>query len=114
MRVHGRILGFIVAAACLGSGCYTPSLVATFDVPLSNVHAAAKQALGDLELKVETDNVDKLTGKLTSHFADGKELVVKLRRKQDLTEVKVYVGFMGHEERQNQVLAAIKKRVQTP
>ena len=60
------------------------------------------------------DKGDRLSAKMTSRFADGDKVVVNMNQRTDETEVKVGVGVLGNEERQNQVFAAIKKRVESP
>jgi RNase adaptor protein for sRNA GlmZ degradation len=80
------------------------------EVPV--VHAAATQAMNDLELKLSEDRSDKLTAHMKSEFADGTNVWIDMQSiAEGRTKLTIRVGVTGDEMRARKVHEAIKRHL---
>lgn len=80
------------------------------DVP--TVHAAAVEAMKDLDLKLSEDKADKVSAHLESEFADGKHVWIDLESiPESRTSLTIRVGLTGDEVRARKIHEAIKRHL---
>jgi RNase adaptor protein for sRNA GlmZ degradation len=80
------------------------------EVPV--VHAAATQAMNDLELKLSEDRSDKLTAHMKSEFADGTNVWIDMQSiAEGRTKLTIRVGVTGDEMRARKIHEAIKRHL---
>jgi hypothetical protein len=80
------------------------------EVPV--VHAAATQAMKDLDLKLSEDRSDKLTAHMKSEFADETNVWIDMQSiADDRTKLTVRVGVTGDEVRARKIHEAIKRHL---
>ena len=80
------------------------------DVP--TVHAAAVEAMKDLDLKLSEDKADKVSAHLESEFADGKHVWIDLESiPESRTSLTIRVGLTGDEARARRIHEAIKRHL---
>jgi hypothetical protein len=76
------------------------------------VYKATVAALGELELKLLEDKVDKLSAHVESEFADGEHVWVDLESLSDSrTSLTIRVGITGNEVRARRIHDAIKRHL---
>jgi hypothetical protein len=125
-QVPGFVLCAVLALFC--SGCFTLAVGAAggvagavyvmgklkdelnYEVPV--VHKATVAALGELELKLLEDKVDKLSAHVESEFADGERVWIDLESLSDArTSLTIRVGITGNEARARKIHDAIKRHL---
>lgn len=80
------------------------------DVPV--VHKATVAALGELELKILEDKVDKLSAHVESEFADGEHVWIDLTSlPESRTSLTIRVSVTGNELRARTIHDAIKRHL---
>lgn len=79
---------------------------------VSAVHKATVAALGELELKVLEDKVDKLSAHVESEFSDGEHVWIDLESLSDSrTRLTIRVSVTGNETRARKIHDAIKRHL---
>ena len=80
------------------------------EVPV--VHSATVAALGELELKVLEDKVDKLSAHVESEFADGEHVWIDMETlPESRTSLTIRVSVTGNEVRARKIHDAIKRHL---
>ncbi len=85
-----------VGAAGAGAGAvwYYGALKSTEETGHKAVHAAAKQALEQLEIPVQTSSVDATAGTIEGETADNKQVVISVKHlTENTTELTIRVGL---------------------
>ena len=81
-----------------------------YDVPA--VHAAATQAMNELDLKLSEDRSDKLSAHMESEFADGTNIWIDMQSiSEGRTKLTVRVGVTGDEVRARKIHEAIRRHL---
>ena len=80
------------------------------EVPV--VHAAATQAMKELDLKVSEDRSDKLTAHMESEFADGTNVWIDMQSiAEGRAKLTIRVGVTGDEVRARKIDEAIRQNL---
>ena len=125
-RVPGIVLCLVLAF--LSSGCFSLLVGAAGGVAgavyvmgklkdemnydVSAVHKATVAALGELELKVLEDKVDKLSAHVESEFSGGEHVWIDLESlSNSRTSLTIRVGVTGNEVRARKIYDAIKRHL---
>ncbi|HJS67181.1 MAG TPA: DUF3568 family protein [Nitrospiraceae bacterium] len=125
-RVPGIVLCLMLAF--LSSGCFSLVVGAAggaagvvyvmgklkdeMNYDVSAVHTATINALGELELKVLEDKVDKLSAHVESEFSDGEHVWIDLESlSNSRTRITIRVGVTGNEVRARKIYDAIKRHL---
>ncbi|MBU6401731.1 MAG: DUF3568 family protein, partial [Verrucomicrobia bacterium] len=99
--------------AAAGAGTvvyYNGQLRATEDASLDRTWSASQSAMKDLQIAVVEKKKDGLTGYLRGRSSGAKRVTVNLKRKTDqVTEVRVRVGYVGDKVISQQILDQIRK-----
>ncbi len=108
----GCVLAVGAAAGAGGYVYYAGKEEAMLDAPVGTVHIAARNALKDLGLPIDEDKVDISSGKLKSHYADGKTIWIDIDKETgSSSKIVVRVSAKGDEERATEILTAIKNNL---
>ena len=105
---------FLAAAggAAAGAGAaiyYSGRLEKTVSAPLADTYEAALAALEREELPVVERRRDALTGRITSRYADDKQVWIDLEAVDGgFTRVRIRVGVIGDEQRATRLMSAIE------
>jgi len=125
-RVPGIMLCVVLALLC--SGCFSLVVGAAggaagavyvmgklkdeVNYDVSAVHKATVAALGELELKVKEEKVDKLSAHVESEFSDGEHVWIDLDSlSNSRTSLTIRVGVTGNEVRARKIYDAIKRHL---
>ena len=125
-RMPGIVLCLVLAF--LSSGCFSLLVGAAGGVAgavyvmgklkdemnydVSAVHKATVAALGELELKVLEDKVDKLSAHVESEFSGGEHVWIDLESlSNSRTSLTIRVGVAGNEVRARKIYDAIKRHL---
>lgn len=105
-------LGAAVAAGA-GTAVYVKGqLKDTLDGTVAEVHHAARGALDEIGITVETDLVDDFTGKLVGAYADGTDVWIDVERgTASTTLITIRTGYMGDQRKSNDILERTKRRL---
>ena len=105
----------LLVGAAAGAGGYAfvrGALVKQFDVPANELHQAAIKAIKSLDLTVTYDKGDRLSAKVRSEFADGKDVKIDVVAvTEETSQVKIRVGVVGDKLRSEMILSAIEKYI---
>ena len=125
-RVPSLVLCVVLAFFC--SGCFWMAVGAAGGVAgsvymmgklkdevnydVSVVHKATLAALGELELKILEDKVDKLSAHVESEFSGGEHVWIDLESlSNSRTSLTIRVGVTGNEVRARMIHDAIKRHL---
>lgn len=125
-RVPGIVLCVVLAFFC--SGCFSLLVGAAGGVAgavyvmgklkdevnydVSVVHKATVAALGELDLKLVEDKVDKLSAHVESEFSDAEHVWIDLESlSNSRTSLTIRVGVTGNEVRARKIHDAIKRHL---
>jgi len=87
-------------------------VTALLDYSVTDIHAAAIQALTDMGLPVEEDRGDAATAQIRSHYSDGKPIRIRIDTINDTTSrVRIRSGQIGSESRAQKLLDEIQARL---
>lgn len=112
----GIVLAAIVASGCKSVGRATQKATGTYDALLSGtpdkVVEAAKAALGELKIHVDSANATKLDGEILARTAQDKSITIKVTSEgQDVSRMTVKVGTVGDKKISKSILDETKKRL---
>lgn len=100
------------AAAGVGAVAYVKGdLEKTYDRSLTSLYEASKAGLRDMEFIPKSDRKDAVEFQVVSTMADGTEVKVIGRRKDQLTRLSIRVGVFGDESASRQILDKIENRL---
>ena len=125
-RVPGIVLCLVLALLC--SGCFSLVVGAAggaagavyvmgklkdeVNYDVAAVHKATVAALGELELKVLEEKVDKLSAHVESEFSDSEHVWIDLESlSNSRTSLTIRVGVTGNEVRARKIYDAIKRHL---
>ena len=125
-RVPGIVLCLVLALLC--SGCFSLVVGAAggaagavyvmgklkdeVNYDVAAVHKATVSALGELELKVLEEKVDKLSAHVESEFSDSEHVWIDLESlSNSRTSLTIRVGVTGNEVRARKIYDAIKRHL---
>jgi hypothetical protein len=101
------------AAAGAGTVAYIRGeLRAVESAPLDRVWSASQAAMDDLQFAPTTKDKDGLSARLIARTASDKKVTINLAKQGDnVTEIRIRVGFFGDESVSRLVLEKIKLRL---
>ncbi len=128
-----RLLPFVLALlAIFGGGCVPATIgsgdgagvgvfsyisrdvKATYNVDMNTAWPATLQALEQLNLTVESENIDALGGALAVKRADGTDVKIRLKPLNgSSTRISVWVGWIGNKTKSVLILDAIRNALST-
>lgn len=105
---------WLAFGAGAGAIAYTQGeLKSTERAHLSEVTAAAKAGLAELEYRVTSSKEDEVSAKIIAIGADDTEATVRLRRLDVRdTEIRIRFGVVGNETYSRLLLEKIQRRIQ--
>jgi len=115
VQLCGCPAAFFAAGAGAGAGAGAMAylkgdLVAKVDHTTNRTYQAALKALVELKLPVIEKEGDVVTAKITSRFADEKDVWIKINALNETTcEMSIRVGIFGDFERSRKILNTTKK-----
>ena len=100
------------AAGVAGATYVLGKLTDELDHEVPVVHAAATQAIKDLDLKLSEDRSDKLTAHMELEFTDGTDVWIDMQSiGEGRTKLTVRVGVTGDEVRARKIHEEIKRHL---
>lgn len=82
------------------------------DYPVESLHTATVEAMTDMGLPIEMNEVDSTTAIVRSHYSDGRPIRVRIEAVTDVTtEVRIRAGHVGSENRAQMLLEEIEARL---
>jgi len=107
-------VGLLVGAAA-GAGGYAwakGALVKEFDVSAEKLTSAAVRGIKKLELPLEEEKTDHLSGYVRSKTADNQKIVIEVKAlTEKRAELRIRVGLLGDLAKSEMLLNAIKKNL---
>ncbi|HPD14064.1 MAG TPA: DUF3568 family protein [Planctomycetota bacterium] len=80
--------------------------------PIERVHRAAKSAVADFHVTLESDSLKPVSGVVDGTMPDGRRIVVETARRGDReTQVRIRVGFWGDQAVSLRIFEQIKKHL---
>ena len=131
-RARGQVVSalFIVGLALATAGCgllvvggaaaggagaaiyYHGKLEKTVDAGVKDCYRASHEALKELEMPLNSGQVDYATGSVTSNYADGTKVWINMERQAEKqTTITVRVGYLGDKQRAMTILEHIEKHL---
>ncbi len=116
------VLGSCVAATIgtgdgAGAGAFsyiTRDLKATYNVNMDTAWPATLRAIEQLNLTVESENIDSLGGDLAVKRADGTDVKIRLKPlSESSTRISIRVGWMGNKIKSVLIHDAIRNALST-
>src|SRR5688500_16049525 len=128
-----RLLPFVLALLALfGGGCVpatigrgdgagvgvfsyiTRDVKATYNVNIDTAWPATLKALEQLDLTVESEQIDALSGALAVKRADGTNVNIRLKRlNASSTRIRIWVGWIGNKTKSVLIHDAIRDALRT-
>lgn len=105
----------LVIGAAAGVGGYAwvnGELAKEYPVSAEKLYRAALRGVKKLNLAITSEKSDRLSGKISAKFADGKTVDVNIEAVTEKTaKLKVRVGMFGDKTKSEMVLSAIEKNI---
>jgi uncharacterized protein YceK len=105
----------VVVGAAAGAGGViwaNGALRQDFNFPLYKVHEAALEALKKLDLPIDKESKDGLSGVIESAFSDGQKIKITLKHlTKDSCQIAIRIGAIGNEVRSREILGAISREL---
>jgi hypothetical protein len=123
MKRLAVLMGVILVTGCTtvhppgvaGTGTYayvSGNLVWTYPTDLDRTWQAALQALKELDLRIQSQNLDGLGGRIKAIRADGTAIRIRfVPETSRTTTVKVKVGTFGSQEQAENIHKAIREQL---
>jgi hypothetical protein len=113
MMVSGCVV--LLAGAATGAGAYAyvqGRLSFTTSHSIGQCHDATLAALKSLDIRLVSDQTDKLASKIRGEMASGDAVVVDISPEAEhLTEIGIRVGYIGNKVHSERIAGEIKKRL---
>jgi len=106
------LVGSGVAVGAAAVGWQRGWLKTTIDQPLERVHRAARSALADFQVALDSETSGPTALTLSGPLRDGRQVLVKLRVVgEKATAVRIHVGFWGDQNLSLKILEQLKKHL---
>lgn len=106
----------LLGGAAAGTVLYSSgTLTSTRNVTLGQSHRAATQALEDLGVIIVSNEKDGLTAVVIGRGTQEKKISIHLKKIfDDVTEIKIRVGWLGDELQSRHIFATMEKHMFAP
>jgi hypothetical protein len=105
----------LIVGAAAGAGGYAwvrGALVKEFDVPAETLSSASIRAIKQLNLSLEEEKTDRLSGYIRAKLADKQKVVISIKAlTEKKSEVRIRIGVFGDQAKSEMVLNGIKKNL---
>jgi len=76
-------------------------------VTVPQAHNAAIRTLEKFKIKISDQRFDEFSSRILGKFADGDELTIGMKSKENITHIKVRVGLLGDKKRSERIAQEI-------
>lgn len=105
----------LLVGAAAGVGGYawvSGALVKEYNATVAKTHQAVLQALKQLDIKVTSDQADRLAAVVQARLADGRAVKVSVDAMTERTaKVRIRVGVFGDRAKSEMIAAALDKSI---
>jgi len=105
----------ILAGAAAGAAGYAwvqGALIKEFNVSAVQLHEATVKGLQAMDLELTQDEYDRLSARMISKFADGKDVRINIDALTERTsKIKIRVGVFGDKMRSEMIYNSIQKNI---
>ena len=113
MATSGCIPLLIGAAAGAGGVAYVRGALAqNIDETVQDLHSASLEALKDLGLFVESDELNRHSSLINAEYGNGKKIKINIEALTEyVSKISIRVGMVGDQEDSRMILNAIQKKL---